>query len=200
MTLRSHHEVVDALAAAAREAVAASDDPLDRIHALEGPIASAVADPHWLATPFRRVQGQGTYYLLWRDRDSDVSLVSMVLGPGDSTPIHDHLTWGVVGVYEGDQRETRYVRRDGALRERSSASRGPGSVTYLLPPDDDIHVVRSESTGGPAISVFFMGTNLGCRRRHLFDADGRAEEVVSGYGNAQCPEQTRSPFFVSQFM
>jgi predicted metal-dependent enzyme (double-stranded beta helix superfamily) len=127
-----------------------------------------------------------------------VSLISMVLGPGDQTPIHDHLTWGVVGIYEGLQREKRYVLRSGELCETSDASRRPGAVTTINPPDDDIHFVRSESASG-AISVFFMGSNLGCRPRHVYD--GGSEEIgISGYANVPCPGQARSLFFVSQFM
>jgi 3-mercaptopropionate dioxygenase len=200
VTERRHHEVVAALAAAARTAAAATDAPAGRMEALLGPIAAAVRDPSWLAPPFRRVQGPGTYYLLWRDPESDVSLIAMVLGAADETPIHDHLTWGVVGVYEGTQRDTRYVVRGGRLDETSSERRRPGSVTTLVPPDDDIHYIRSESVDRPTISVFFMGSNMGCRPRHAYAADGVPETIVSGYANQPCPGQTRSPFFVSQFM
>jgi predicted metal-dependent enzyme (double-stranded beta helix superfamily) len=197
---RSHHAVVERLASAARDAAAATGNPIERMEALAPAIARAVRDPGWLAPPFRRVQGAGTYYLLWRDRDSDISLIAMVLAARDSTPIHDHLTWGVVGVYQGVQRDTRYVLRGGRLVESSSAVRRQGSVTTLLPPDDDIHFIRSESTCEPTISVFFMGSNMGCRTRHLYDKAGSREPILSGYANAQCPGQTRSPFFVSQFM
>jgi 3-mercaptopropionate dioxygenase len=196
---RNHREIIGNLADNALEAARASDDPVDRIESLEGVIAGAVRDPYWLAAPFRRVQGAGTYYLLWRDPDTDVSLIAMVLGPGDKTPIHDHLTWGVVGVYEGRQHETRYLDRPGGLRVSSARVRRPGEVTYILPPDNDIHFVASESSDGPAISVFFMGSNLGCRPRHRYQ-DGGSELVVSGYANASCPGETRNPFFVSQFM
>jgi predicted metal-dependent enzyme (double-stranded beta helix superfamily) len=145
------------------------------------------------------VQGQGVYYLLWRDVESDLSLLAMVLGPHDETPIHDHLTWGVVGVYEGTQRDTRFVHRGTTLSETSNRRRRAGTTTHLLPPDDDIHFVRNESEA-PAISVFVMGSNLGCRPRHQYDPSGSRAPIVSGYANAPCPEQTRSPFFVSQFM
>lgn len=197
--MRNHQAVVDALAERVRRVAVAHEDPLDRIHALEGPLAAVVRDPYWLAAPFRRVQGHGTYYLLWRDIETDVSLLAMVLGPKGETPIHDHLTWGVVGVYETMQRETRFVLRGATLSETANRRRPPGSVSYLMPPDDDIHVVRNESEGA-AVSVFVMGSNLGCRTRHQYRSDGSSEEIVSGYANATCPGQTRSPFFVSQFM
>jgi predicted metal-dependent enzyme (double-stranded beta helix superfamily) len=197
---RNHREIVAALARRARVALEASEDPIDRIRSLEGVVAWAVKDPFWLGTPFRRVQGAGAYYLLWRDRDSAVSLIAMVLGPGDRTPIHDHLTWGVVGVYSGLQQDTRYIDRSGELWERSRRRRRPGDVTYILPPDNDIHFIASESSDTPAVSVFFMGSNLGCRPRHVYAEDGSRETVVSGYANVSCPDQTRSPFAITQSM
>jgi hypothetical protein len=60
--------------------------------------------------------------------------------------------------------------------------------------------VRSESQHSSAISIFFMGTNLGCTTRHVFERDGSSADVVSGYANRPCAQQTRNPFFVSQFM
>jgi len=199
MTARNHHQVVDSLAAGARQAVYTHADPVGRIEALLPLVAQAVADPFWLAAPFHRVQGAGTYYLLWTDRESGVSLVAMALGPGDETPIHDHLTWCAIGAYEGRQRETRFVPTPAGLRETSSRERPAGSVTHLLPPDEDTHFVAGEASGS-SISIFFTGTNLGCTTRHVYAPDGTPEEVVSGYANAPCPQQTRSPFFVSQFM
>jgi predicted metal-dependent enzyme (double-stranded beta helix superfamily) len=196
---RNHAAVVDGLGATIRGVCVSHERPVDRIEALQAPIAEAVRDAYWLAAPFCRVQGRGSYYLLWRDRETDVALVAMVLGPGDETPIHDHLAWGVVGVYAAAQYETRYIDRQGTLRETVAAPRLPGSVTHLLPPDDDIHYVRNQSDG-VAISVFVMGSNLGCRSRHEYLLDGTVNEIVSGYANAPCPGQTRSPFFVSQFM
>ena len=200
MSLRNHREVVDELSASALRAVHAHADPVGRMEALEPVVAAAVADPFWLGAPYQRVQGAGTYYLLWSDPESGVSLVVMTLGPDDETPIHDHLTWGVVGVYQQAQHETRFAAETGGLRETSARRREPGSVTFLLPPDDDIHYVRNESRLSSAISVFFMGANLGCTTRHLYTRDGGSTDVVSGYANRPCAQQTRNPFFVSQFM
>src|SRR5262245_26208284 len=41
--------------------------------------------------------------------DGAFSLVALVWLPGQATPIHDHLSWCVVGVHEGDEEEIRYV-------------------------------------------------------------------------------------------
>ena len=41
-------------------------------------------------------------YLLYCDPLERFSVVSFVWQPGQRTPIHDHLTWGLVGVMRGE--------------------------------------------------------------------------------------------------
>jgi predicted metal-dependent enzyme (double-stranded beta helix superfamily) len=40
-------------------------------------------------------------WLLYRAGDGSLSLFSLVVPPGSETPIHDHLAWGLVGLYRG---------------------------------------------------------------------------------------------------
>ena len=52
-------------------------------------------------------------WLLYRSGEGDLSLSSLVVPPGAVTPVHDHLAWGLVGLYAGEQDEQVYRRRDG---------------------------------------------------------------------------------------
>ena len=45
-------------------------------------------------------------YALYRAEDGSLCLFSLVIPPGAQTPIHDHLAWGMIGVYRGIQYET----------------------------------------------------------------------------------------------
>src|SRR5689334_17294431 len=47
-------------------------------------------------------------HLLYVADDGAFSLVALVWLPGQVTPVHDHLSWCVVGVHEGQEEETRY--------------------------------------------------------------------------------------------
>jgi predicted metal-dependent enzyme (double-stranded beta helix superfamily) len=47
------------------------------------------------------------------DPDGIMSLYALVWLPGQWTPIHDHGTWGVVGVVEGTLEERSHIRVDG---------------------------------------------------------------------------------------
>lgn len=91
------------------------------------------------------------------------SLISLVWRPGQSTPIHDHRCWCVVGVLEGEEHEERFQLRtshDGEwLRPTGHASYGPGAVCTLVPPDEDIHRVRNAS-GQTTISLHVYGTDI----------------------------------------
>jgi 3-mercaptopropionate dioxygenase len=75
------------------------------------------------------------------------------------TPIHDHLSWCVVGVHQGEEAEVRYRLVDDAyLVEQGRRSSPTGSVDGLLPPGD-IHLVRNAGPG-TAISLHVYGADL----------------------------------------
>ena len=59
-------------------------------------------------------------WLLFRAGDRSLTLFALVVPSGSQTPIHDHLAWGLVGLYRGTQDEEIYARDDAA---RSSAPR-----------------------------------------------------------------------------
>src|SRR3989454_685921 len=50
--------------------------------------------------------------LIHMPRDEMFSIIGGVWHPGQTTPIHDHLTWAMIGVYEGEEREALFRRTD----------------------------------------------------------------------------------------
>src|SRR3954452_23294983 len=107
-----------------------------------------IGDPDGYRTHVLHVADDGAY-----------SLVALVWLPGQETPIHDHLSWCVVGVHEGAEWETRYrlTASGAALVETGTAHAGPGGVAALLPPGD-IHRVRNDG-GALAISLHVYGVD-----------------------------------------
>lgn len=98
------------------------------------------------------------------------SLVALVWLPGQSTAVHDHLSWCVVGVYEGQEYETRYRNEGGVLVVDGTGTAGPGTVSGLLPPGD-IHAVTNAGTD-LAISLHVYGVDvsrLGSSIRRRYD-------------------------------
>jgi hypothetical protein len=50
-----------------------------------------------------RMGGGIGQYALYRAEDGTLCLFSLVVPAGAATPVHDHLAWGLVGIYRGRQ-------------------------------------------------------------------------------------------------
>jgi predicted metal-dependent enzyme (double-stranded beta helix superfamily) len=125
-------------------------------------------------------------WLLYRAENRSLSLFSLVVPPGSETPIHDHLAWGLVGLYRGEQDEEIYARRDGALELIERRFLVPGDFYVLIPPRDDIHRVRTTSAE-TSVSIHLLTNDTGCVWRHSFDPEsGEAKPFRSGYVNVAC--------------
>jgi predicted metal-dependent enzyme (double-stranded beta helix superfamily) len=102
------------------------------------------------------------------------------------TPVHDHLAWGLVGLYRGNQDEEFYRPADGALELVRRRPLEPGDFYALLPPRDDVHRVRTTSPE-TSVSIHLLANDTGCVWRHTFDEQtGEARPFRSGYVNADC--------------
>ena len=127
-------------------------------------------------------------WLLYRAGDGSLSLFSLVVPPEAQTPVHDHLAWGLVGLYRGAQEEEVFARRDGALELVVRRSLAPGDFYALIPPQDDIHRVRTTSPE-PSVSIHLLTNDTGCVWRHAYDAGtGEVTPFRSGYVNVLCED------------
>lgn len=100
-------------------------------------------------------------------------IVSIVLMPGQSTPIHNHNTWGVIGVVTGREREVRFRRSDsGQLEELETRFNAPGETAVVIPPRD-VHRIEGASTDGkPTVSIHVYGGNVDRVTRTIFEQNG----------------------------
>ena len=172
----------------------------DRVTALRPAFAKLLAADAWLpdacARPDEnsRMGGGIAQYALYRAENGSLCLFSLVVPAGAATPVHDHLAWGIVGIYRGRQDETVYQRlddgRDPVRAELEITKRrtlGPGEFYTLLPPADDIHYVQTVSETA-SISIHLLANDTACIWRHRFDpASGAVTPFRSGYANAPCP-------------
>jgi predicted metal-dependent enzyme (double-stranded beta helix superfamily) len=178
--------------AAARGHIAAAESPRDACTALEPLFTGLLADRGWLPDRYREPapeSGMGGgigQWLLFRAADRSLSLFSLVVPPGAMTPVHDHLAWGLVGLYDGNQDEEFYRPGDGTLELTRRRPLSPGDFYVLLPPRDDVHRVRTTSEV-TSVSIHLLANDTGCVLRHTYDElTGAARPFRSGYVNAQC--------------
>jgi len=180
-----------------------SRKPEELLADLRPAFGELLADPIWLPDRFRGSNPEGgmgggiASWLLYRSAARDLTLMSLVVPAGSQTPVHDHLAWGLVGLYAGEQDEEVFRRTDAgslegiaslALVEQRHLPRG--SLYDLLPPEGDIHRVRT--TGAEAsISIHLLGNDVGCVLRHSFEpAIDAVADFRSGYSNVECEERT----------
>ena len=178
-----------------RAAIAQSDSPAAACDAIRPRFAELLSDEGWLPAEYQEPapeSGMGGgigQWLLFRAADRALTLFSLVVPPGAQTPVHDHLAWGLVGLYRGTQDEEIYVRRDGALALVERRSLAPGDFYALLPPRDDIHRVRTTSAE-TSVSIHLLTNDTGCVWRNAYDpASGEREPFRSGYVNVACEEE-----------
>ena len=160
----------------------------DRVRPL---FAALMAREDWLPADFQAPapeSGMGGGIGQWSlYRADDLSFFSLVVPPGAETPIHDHLAWGLVGLYRGTQNEEVFARgADGTLERTAAHPLATGDFYVLLPPRDDIHRVRTTSPE-TSVSLHLLTNDTGCIWRHQFDAQtGEEKPFRSGYVNVLC--------------
>ena len=103
--------------------------------------------------------------LVYAAPDGSLSLYTLVWLPGQWTPVHDHGSWGVVGVVEGVLEERAYVRLSPdrgsdagiELARGGVILLGRGAVTSFVPNPDHIHVTGVPPDRARAVSLHLYG-------------------------------------------
>ena len=162
--------------------------------------ARLLSDRTWLPPEYRvpaPESGMGGgigQWLLFRSAGRDLCLFALAVPPGAATPVHDHLAWGLVGLYDGEQQETVFARDDedapvgDTVRLSTAVERivRQGEFYALPPPQNDIHRVRTVSAEA-SVSLHLLANDTGCVWRHSYDPEtGTVSPFRSGYVNRPC--------------
>ena len=186
--------VVRAFVADVEAVLAAASSPAEACAAIEPAFAALLADGDWLPTQFREpATGSGMgggigQWLICRASDGSLSFFALVVPPGAETPVHDHLAWGLVGLYTGTQDEEVYVRHGEELQCVERRPLVPGDFYALLQPDADIHRVRTTSPV-TSVSLHLLTNDTGCVWRHAYDPEsGDVRPFRTGWLNVECDD------------
>ncbi len=171
--------------------VAAVDDIVER-GGTEQEITTAVAShlrelvaegPQILPDGLRQAREDGyAMYPVHVAPDGRFSVAAAIWGVGQVTPIHDHGTWGVIGILDGVEHERRFgfPPEDGGappyLDERDLV---PGDVDTCCTSDQDIHQVACASEV-PTVALHVYGADIGTLQRRAYDHEtGAMKTFVS---------------------
>lgn len=150
-------ETMDAL-------VARETDPRAIAEGTGVALGPLLAEPDFLEERYRVPDENGyKQYVVHVHPEGLYSIVSLVWLPGQSTPIHDHRCWCVVGVLDGREQESRYTLHQSGDEEWLVEGRGayytPGDVCVLVPPEEDIHRVGNADDRA-TISMHIYGADI----------------------------------------
>jgi predicted metal-dependent enzyme (double-stranded beta helix superfamily) len=132
-------------------------------------------------------------YPLWVDEGKRFSIASAVWGIGQQTPVHDHGTWGVVGIYSGFEREESYTNPeltgDTLPSYLGAEVWKPGEVTVCCTTDADVHRVSSDGDV-PCVGIHIYGDDIGVLPRRSFNKDTGAVSYFTSTWTAVEPAST----------
>ena len=182
------HSHLESFQSACADIVAELSEPSDIVRALMPQMGKLLrVAPEFLEPCHRRCRpDQYARNLIFAGDDDMLSLFTLVWAPGQWTPIHDHGTWGVVGVVEGVLEEQSFVRVDAAAD--THADEGiellpgglvllpPGAVATFVPNPDHIHVTGVPANRGPALSLHLYGRFL--NTFHVYDRAAGTRHLV----------------------
>ena len=104
---------------------------------------------------------------LYVHRSERFSLYGIAWAPGQWTPVHDHGTWGLVGVVQGQIHELNYHRHPSAegderihLSPSGVTVLSPNAINSFLDEPDHIHKTGVPSDGAPAWSLHLYGRHM----------------------------------------
>lgn len=153
-------------------------------------LAGLLAHDDWLPEAYAQPDPQRyQQFLLHADALGRFSVVSFVWGPGQSTPIHDHTVWGLVGLLRGAEQSQAYAQNaEGRwVPQGAPKTLRPGQVEAVSPRIGDVHRVSNALADQPSISIHVYGANIGAVQRAVYLEDGTRKPFVSGYSNTTLP-------------
>ena len=119
-------------------------------------------------------------HLIHADPEGLFSIVAMVWGPGQATPLHDHGDlWCVEGLLEGSVEVCMYKHRDSKpdgteiFEESFCVYPGCGDTGHLIPPEDH-HIIRNTSSTESAITIHIYGGEM--EECTVFEPTGQENE------------------------
>lgn len=168
---------VDELIRRLDEATAARDDAA-RCRAVKQVLVDVVASGEQFLGPSFLVPAPDRYArrLMHRAPDNRYTVIAMVWGPGQGTPLHDHAgIWCVECVYRGKIQVTSFSVRGGdpekdlvQFQRETVVMAGVGEAGALIPPFE-YHMIENP-TRTPAVTIHVYGGEM--TYCHVFEPEG----------------------------
>ena len=180
------HKALSGFIAVCETIVAETQGAADRVTAI-APLMqqlAAEADDFLAEEHFRSEPDHYTRNAIHIAPSGNLSLFALVWLPGQWTPVHDHGSWGVVGLVRGVLEERSYMSASGEITSDSGIrlNRGgvillnPGSVSSFVPNPDHIHMTGVPEDREICISLHLYGRNMNAF--HVYDVAAGTRRMI----------------------
>lgn len=179
-------EALDRFLGDAHAVIARQEDAADRV-AMIAPLMRSLLDSDRSFLQPEHFRSNAQHYernAIHISPDGNLSLFALVWLPGQWTPVHDHGSWGVVGIVRGLLEERSYMSVDGEitrdtgirLRRGGVILLNPGSVTSFVPNPDHIHMTGVAAERETCVSLHLYGRNM--NSFHTYDVTAGTRRLI----------------------
>ena len=182
---------LEAFLADTRSAISGASEPADCVEAVAPLLYRLINGPRDFLKPahFRSAPEHYARNAIHVDEAGGMALYALVWRPGQWTPVHDHGTWGVVGVVQGLLEERNLIRvdpdqsRDSGieLRRGGPILLGEGTVTTFVPNPDHIHKTGVPESREETVSLHLYGRAM--NSFHVYDVVAGTRERIEVFHN-----------------
>lgn len=174
-----------------KAAVSKSIEPADSVEAVAPLMHRLLMEDQSFLKPthFRSEPDHYARNAVFMDEESGLSLYTLVWLPGQWTPVHDHGTWGVVGIVQGVLEERNFIRMDNNSKTDTDIELcrgGPillseGTVTTFVPNPDHIHRTGVPSNRETTVSLHLYGREM--NSFFVYDVDAKSRKLIEVFHN-----------------
>ena len=152
-----------------------AENPMDYIHTTAQALQKLLGNDYLFEKDYLRALRDGyTDGQVYESPEHGFVVKVFGWAPGVQTPIHDHQTWGVMGIYQNQLKVTEFDLEktdapgvyDIQTKQEYVAERG--AIAYLLSPEDEIHHVQNIGDDY-ALSIHIYGKEI--TDYHIYDIE-----------------------------
>jgi predicted metal-dependent enzyme (double-stranded beta helix superfamily) len=180
------HESLTRFIEQARNVVAELTEAPDRVTAIAPLMHRLIAESNAFLSE-EHFRSDPTHYArnaIYICPSGDLSLFSLVWLPGQWTPVHDHGSWGVVGVVRGMLEERAYMSGGSQitgdsgiqLKRGGTTLLNPAAISSFVPNPDHIHMTGVPGERQTCVSMHLYGRNMDSF--HIYDVGAGTRRLI----------------------
>lgn len=124
-----------------------------------------IDNPEWLEEKYMHCKTEEDIYPLYQGGADDILITVICWRKGEVSCVHDHRTWAVIGIVQGQETHQIWRRTDDRSKQgyaeiepTNRMTLGEGQIISL--PEDGIHSVVNDSDLDTTIAIHVYGGDL----------------------------------------